>query len=182
MCVQKNAGPRPSPPPAVSEGPKAAQAAACRHSLVDNMKRKRQVGTGCWWRQHVTPTIRRRARRVPPRRHLLARLLEWRNRRGLATLCALPEQRDAWALRDDNGNNDYDAMGEDAHQNAAYTRAFAAVSPSHKRWLEIGCGSSAVLTRLALDAAPNAHVTAFEVNPKSAEAARQRLASTEDDD
>jgi len=132
-----------------------------------------------------TPAIRKPRRRAPPSRHLVAKLLEWRDRRGLITHCALPEQKerpDVWTLCEDYGDDDYDAMDEDEDRNAAYSRAFAAVSPTHKRWLEIGCGASAMLTRLALDAAPNALVTAFEVNPKSAEAARRRLASIEDED
>jgi hypothetical protein len=55
-------------------------------------------------------------------------------------------------------------------------RAFAAVSPRHTRWLEIGCGASATLTRLALSSAPSGtHITAFEVNTKSATAATAKL-------
>jgi hypothetical protein len=38
-------------------------------------------------------------------------------------------------------------------RNAAYTRAFRAVAlhaPRHTRWLEIGCGAAATLTRQGL--------------------------------
>jgi hypothetical protein len=81
-----------------------------------------------------------------------------------------------WTLCNDYGEQDYASMDDDVHRNAAYMRAFAAVSPRHTRWLEIGCGASATLTRLALSSAPSGtHITAFEVNTKSATAATAKL-------
>ena len=120
-------------------------------------------------------------------RRLVAALLEHRRSLALpshsAPLALQPSAAssasqpiDVWTLCDDYGEEDYDSMDNDVHRNAAYTRAFTAVSPRRTRWLEIGCGASATLTRLALANAPSGtHVTAFEVNPESAAAATATL-------
>eukprot|EP01126_Amoeba_proteus_P045305 TRINITY_DN5065_c0_g2_i3.p1 TRINITY_DN5065_c0_g2~~TRINITY_DN5065_c0_g2_i3.p1 ORF type:complete len:287 (+),score=23.26 TRINITY_DN5065_c0_g2_i3:58-918(+) len=50
------------------------------------------------------------------------------------------------------------------------------VPPDKTRWLETGCGASALLTRFVLDSRPkDTHVTAFEINRNSAKRAIQIL-------
>jgi hypothetical protein len=113
---------------------------------------------------------------------LARRVLRHRERRGLPSTTAPPPKAqeeqglNVWTLCDDYGGEDYGAMDDDVHRNAAYSRAFEAVGPHQNRWLEIGCGASATLTRLALRSAPaGTHITAFEVNPQSAAAAAEGL-------
>eukprot|EP01126_Amoeba_proteus_P045304 TRINITY_DN5065_c0_g2_i1.p1 TRINITY_DN5065_c0_g2~~TRINITY_DN5065_c0_g2_i1.p1 ORF type:complete len:247 (+),score=20.42 TRINITY_DN5065_c0_g2_i1:58-798(+) len=74
---------------------------------------------------------------------------------------------------DDEG---YGEMDEDVVRNAAYLRAIKSVPPDKTRWLETGCGASALLTRFVLDSRPkDTHVTAFEINRNSAKRAIQIL-------
>ena len=124
-------------------------------------------------------TLLPRLRSTP--RRLVAGLLRWRARRGLESICALAVQKDrlnVWTLCNDYCDDDYDAMDDDANRNAAYQRAFDAAAQSGcTEFLEIGCGASATLTRLALRAGRGTRVTAFEVNPHSAAAAARQLAA-----
>jgi hypothetical protein len=80
----------------------------------------------------------------------------------------------------------YGLMEEDATRNEAYQRAIqgrdgvcplnlTAVPAAKKNWLEIGCGGSAFLSRLVLDHHPEAHLTAFEINKKSAATSQKIL-------
>lgn len=112
-------------------------------------------------------------------RRLVTQLLDRRRSLSLpshSAPLAQSESLDVWTLCDDYGEQDYESMDDDVHRNAAYTRAFAAVSPRRDRWLEIGCGASATLTRLALASAPSGTtIAAFEVNPQSAAAATAQL-------
>ena len=83
-----------------------------------------------------------------------------------------PAQTDVWGLCEEYDEDMFHEMDTDVHRNAAYARAFAAVPVNQTRWLEIGCGAAATLTRLALTHGPRKlHVTAFEVNAESAAAA-----------
>jgi hypothetical protein len=111
---------------------------------------------------------------LPPAK-LVSKLLRLRERKGLDSFVApeeQPEQTDVWGLCSEYVATDFDAMDDDVNRNAAYTRAFAAVPHGQTDWLEIGCGASATLTRLAVRHGPaRTHVTAFEVNAESAAAA-----------
>ena len=87
-----------------------------------------------------------------------------------------PPSSDVWEMCQQYVEDDFDSMDDDFNRNAAYVRAFAAVPSALTRWLEIGCGASATLTKLALHHGPrNLHVTAFEVNAQSARAATAEL-------
>lgn len=110
---------------------------------------------------------------------LLRHLLSHREKHRLNVLVApeeQPEPTDVWGLCKDYEEEDFDAMDDDVSRNAAYVRAFQAVPSSQSRWLEIGCGASATLTKLALHHGPaSLHITAFEVNHLSAAAAAETL-------
>lgn len=83
-----------------------------------------------------------------------------------------PAETDVWGLCQEYEEEMFDSMDDDINRNAAYARAFAAVPSTQLRWLEIGCGAAATLTRIALANGPqNIHVTAFEVNADCAAAA-----------
>lgn len=78
----------------------------------------------------------------------------------------------------------YTSMNQDKVRNRVYQRAIeAAVAAGHHRFLEIGPGASALLTKMVLSATPPAgakksqlpSVLAAEANPKSAEAASKAL-------
>ena len=87
-----------------------------------------------------------------------------------------PALTDVWGLCEEYDEDMFDSMDDDINRNAAYARAFAAVPTSQPRWLEIGCGAAATLTRIALThGPPNLHVTAFEVNAESAAAAASEV-------
>ena len=67
-------------------------------------------------------------------------------------------------------------MDDDVYRNAAYARAFAAVPKRLTKWLEIGCGAAATLTKLALHNGPaGVQITAFEANAQSAASAKEQL-------
>ena len=83
-----------------------------------------------------------------------------------------PEVTDVWGLCEEYDEGMFEEMDDDFNRNAAYARAFAAVPADQTRWLEIGCGADATLTKIALANGPaGAHITAFEVNVESAAAA-----------
>ena len=99
-------------------------------------------------------------------------------RRETLTLCSTvaaekqPAETDVWGLCQEYEEEMFDSMDDDINRNAAYARAFAAVPTSQLRWLEIGCGAAATLTKIALANGPqNLHLTAFEVNADCAAAA-----------
>ena len=111
---------------------------------------------------------------------LVSKLLHHRKLRHLpctvATATQPAEPISVWGLCTAYDETHFDAMDEDFNRNAAYARAFAAVPGGLLRWLEIGCGASATLTKLALKHGPHGlHITAFEANEPSAAAARQSL-------
>jgi hypothetical protein len=101
-----------------------------------------------WGRRGGRSLPRRHA--FAPRRALVSEVVRHRERRGMVSHFALREQStslNVWTLCDDYGEEDYEAMDDDVHRNAAYTRAFASISPCATRWLEIGCGASATCAR-----------------------------------
>lgn len=90
-----------------------------------------------------------------------------------------PALTDVWRLCEEYDEDLFESMDTDVYRNAAYARAFAAVASSQTRWVEIGCGAAATLTKIALMHGPaNLHVTAFEVNAESAAAAAKTIRET----
>ena len=67
----------------------------------------------------------------------------------------------------------YSSMNTDKVRNQVYRQSIKGIGPD-KRWIEIGCGAAALLTRMTLDMRPE-HIQAFEINPASAQKASQLL-------
>mgnify|MGYP004221363431 CR=1 FL=1 len=65
-----------------------------------------------------------------------------------------PPETSVWGLCEEYDSDHFDAMDEDFNRNSAYTRAFAAVPATKTKWLEVGCGASATLTKLVLAHGP----------------------------
>ena len=65
-----------------------------------------------------------------------------------------PPETSVWGLCEESDEDHFDAMDEDFNRNSAYTRAFAAVPATKTKWVEVGCGASATLTKLVLAHGP----------------------------
>jgi hypothetical protein len=94
---------------------------------------------------------------VSDAQELVRKLLEHREALRLYSTVApevQPPETSVWGLCEEYDEDHFDAMDEDFNRNAAYTRAFAAVPARMTKWLEVGCGASATLTKLALAHGP----------------------------
>ena len=72
----------------------------------------------------------------------------------------------------------YGSMIYDRARNKMYNEIIRTASKSSlagRKWLEIGCGSKAFLTKMVLEADERSQITAIEVNKHSAAAARKEL-------
>ena len=88
---------------------------------------------------------------------LVRKLLQHREAMRLYSTVAPEEQppeTSVWGLCEEYDEDHFDAMDEDFNRNSAYTRAFAAVPSTKTKWVEVGCGASATLTKLVLAHGP----------------------------
>jgi ubiquinone/menaquinone biosynthesis C-methylase UbiE len=71
----------------------------------------------------------------------------------------------------------YDSMNLDLVRNRFFRKAIRAAARARPgaQWVEVGCGASALLTRMVLDEDPLCCITAFEINSAATALARRRL-------
>ena len=103
---------------------------------------------------------RKRKRALVGPADLVAELVSRRARLPVDCLVAPEEQpaaADVWELCQGYCDDEFEEMDDDFNRNAAYVRAFEAVPTNQTRWLEIGCGAAATLTKLASATEYHAH-------------------------